>query len=209
MPAITSKVQICNLANGMLGNRNTINNIDTPKTDKDIVYSLWYDIVRQQCLKTMMPNFALQRLVVAQITPIPVAYQNAYTYAYEYPVRCLRLLGLDNIDCIATPPTVEAGMIFTNNYYASGAPIRFVDDITDPSQFTPEFVLYFAAELAKRTAASTTQDPNKAAAATKAALAEGANASAVNAFENKPIRVSNSRFRLARYTTPSENGDKQ
>lgn len=83
MAAFNSKVQICNLANGSLGIRNSINNIDTPKTDKEIIYSLWYDMVRQHMLKMLMPNFALDRAIVSAKT-VPAAYVDFYAYAYEY-----------------------------------------------------------------------------------------------------------------------------
>lgn len=208
MAALTSKVQICNLANGSLGNRNTINNIDTPKTDKEIVYSLWYDTIRQLVLKTQMPNFALNRIVVSQVT-VPAGYTKAYSFAYEYPNRCLRLLGIGDIDCIDDPPTVENSMIFTNVDYSSAAYIRFVDDVTDVSRFTPEFIISFATELSKWTSLSTTQDPGKKADARKEAMLQAANATAVNAMENKPIRRNTSRFRAARQGNMSTQSEKK
>lgn len=204
MAAITSKVDVCNLANGSLGNRNGINNIDTPKTDKEIVYSLWYDIVRQLLLKSLRPNFALQRLVVSAKT-VPVAYALQYGYAFEYPNRCLALLGIGAVDCVDDPPTVEAGLILTNTPYPDGCPIRFVDDVTNVTQMSPEFIMAFAAELGKRTALSTTQDMNKKQSAAKDAQLEGMNAMAMSGFENKPVRISNSRFRRARFYNPGYN----
>lgn len=208
MSAITSKVDICNLANGSLGNRNTINNIDTPKTDKEIVYALWYDIVRQYMLKVIAPNFALDRRVVSAVA-VPTAYALEYGYAYEYPSDCLRLLGIGRVDCVSDPPTVENGKIFTNTQYADGAPLRFVRDVDNPTEMTADFIMTFAAVLSKCTALSTTQDPVKKAAALKDSLAEVMNTTAMNAMENKPVRVSNSRFRAARYGTPGYNSEKR
>lgn len=209
MSAITTKVDICNLANGSLGNRNTLNNIDTPKTDKEIVYSLWYDIIRQLTLKTMMPNFALYRLVVSAVT-VPPGYTDSYSFAYEYPNRCLKLLGIGSIDCNdSNRPTIEGGIIFTNTEYPDGMPIRIIDDVDDVTRMTPEFIITFASELGKRTALSTTQDAGKKAGAAKDAMTDGINASALNAQENKPIRRSTSRFRQARYATPLDNPEKR
>lgn len=199
MAAFNSKVQICNLANGSLGIRNSINNIDTPKTDKEIIYSLWYDMVRQHMLKMLMPNFALDRAIVSAKT-VPAAYVDFYAYAYEYPSYCLKLLGMGAIDCINDPPTVEGGIIYTNTYFENGCPIRFIRDIVDVTVMTPDFIMTFAAVLGKCTALSTTQDPGKKASMLKDAALEFANSTAQNAQENKPIRKSHSRFRQARYS---------
>lgn len=198
MPAITSKVQICALALGDLGNRNSISNIDTPRNDKEIVFAQWYDITRQYCLKTMMPNFALNRIVVSQ-KPVPAGYIKAYAYAYEYPKRCLKLLGVGDIDCTdSNQPTVENGLIFLNELFSDGLTIRFVDDITDVPSMSPEFIIYLAKELAKRTALPITQDQAKKKVATQEAKEEAMNSSALNGQENKPIRRSTSRWRQSR-----------
>jgi|GEM_PF-825923 len=207
MAAFNSKVQICNLANGSLGLRNSINNIDTPTSDKELIYSLWYDITRQHCLKMLMPNFALARATVSAVTLVP-PYSNYYQYAWEYPSYCLKLLGIGAIDCIDDPPTVEGGVIYTNvaptaNYGTvtpSGCDIRFINDVTDVASFTPDFIMAFAAILGKCTALSSTQDPGKKASLLKDATMEFINSTAQNAQENKPIRKSHSRFRRARYS---------
>lgn len=198
MAAITTKVDICNLAIGGSGNRNTINNIDTPKSDKEIVCALWYDITRQLLLKTMMPNFALNRIVVSQKT-LPAGYVSVYSYCYEYPNRCLKLLGIGNIDDVpGDVVTVENGLIFTNTLYQNGMPIRFIDDITDVPSMSVEFIMTLAAEVRKRISLAISQDQKKKAVAKEEAMEEMSNATALNAQENKPIRRSNSRFRNSR-----------
>lgn len=199
MSVFNTKVQICNLANGSNGLRNSINNIDTPRTEKELTYSLWYDIVRQHMLKMLMPNFALDRVTVSAVA-IPQTYQNYYSYAYEYPSYCLKLLGMGAIDCIEDPPTVEGGVIYTNTYFPNGCDIRFIRDVTDVSTFSPDFIMAFQAVLGKCCALSTTQDPGKKASLLKDAAQEFANSTAQNAQENKPIRKSHSRFRQARYS---------
>ena len=210
MAAITTAEQICNLANSGLGNRNTIMDITTPKTDKEIVFSVWYDICRQLVLKTMMPNFALDRVVVSQVD-VPAGYAKAYRWAWEYPNSALRILGMNDIDVTDDPPTIEGNIVFTNtDYTASGLTLRIVRDVTDVTSMSVEFIMQLAKELEKRTAAAITQDPAKKAAAAKEAQAEMANTSALNAQENKPIRRSTSRFRQSRYANIStQHGDKK
>lgn len=199
MASINTPEWICNLANGSQGLKNSINNITTPRTDKEINFAQWYNLVRQYLLCTLRPNFALYRLKSSKLT-VPDGYVDYYGYAYEYPVRCLALLGLGAVDCTRDPPTVESGMIFTNTFYEDGAPLRIIDDVTDVTRFTPPFTMAMAFVLGKVTALSNTQDPAKKASLMKDALQEFLNVTAQSAQENKPVRVSHSRFRTARYS---------
>lgn len=208
MSAFNSKVQICNLAAGAQGLKNSINNIDTPTSDKEIVFAQWYDITRQHCLKFLMPNFALQRVILAALPAVPAAYADDYLYAYALPSNCLKVLGLGPIDSDETKPTVENNIIFTNVNYSTPV-LRFIADITDVTQFTPDFVMTFASVLGKLTAMVNTQDPSKKASLLKDAMQEWTNSTAQNAQENKPIRKSRSRFREARRTNnPGATGGK-
>lgn len=208
MPAFNSKVQICNLAAGAQGLKNSINNIDTPTSDKEIVFAQWYDITRQHVLKFLMPNFALQRVILAALPTVPAAYAMEYRYAYQIPSNCLKVLGLGPIDSEETKPTVEGGIIFTNVCYNSGngVPMRFIADITDVTQFSPDFIMTFASILGKLTAMVNTQDPAKKASLLKDAMQEWTNSTAQNAQENKPVRMSRSRFRDARRTNNPDAG---
>lgn len=206
MAAFNSKVQICNLAAGAQGLKNSINNIDTPKSDKEIVFAQWYDITRQHVIKFLMPNFALQRVTLAALPAVPDAYAHEYLFAYAVPSNCLKVLGLGPIDSEETKPTIEGGIIFTNVDYQSGAPLRFIGDITDVTQFSVDFIMTFASILGKLTAMVNTQDPGKKASLLKDAMQEWTNSTAQNAQENKPIRMSRSRFREARRTNNPDAG---
>lgn len=209
MSAIISKVDICNLALSGLGNRNTVTNIDTPTSDKEIVFSLWYDICRQLVLKTMMPNFALDRVYVSQ-KAVPTGYVGIYTYCYEKPQYALKVLGVGNIDQKNNYNyVIEGNNILTNDVFENDAmPIRIIRDIEDVSAFSTEFVLAFAKELEKRTSGPITQDPAKKKVAAQEAMVEGANATALNAQENRPVRRSDSRFRMSRNFYQSMNTPK-
>ena len=213
MPAFNSKVQICNLAAGAQGLKNSINNIDTPRSDKEIVFAQWYDITRQHVLKFLMPNFALRRVILAALPSVPDAYQGqygagtgGYGYAYPVPSDCLRVLGLGPIDSEETKPTIEGNIIYTNNYYANGPVLRYIGDETDVTKFSPDFIITFASILGKMTAMVNTQDPAKKASLLKDAMQEWTNSTAQNAQENKPMRYSRSRFRDARRTNNPDAG---
>lgn len=199
MAAFNSKVQICNLAAGSQGLKNSINNIDTPKSDKEIVFSQWYDITRQHVLKFLMPNFALLRVRLAPLPTVPDAYSDDYGYAYTVPQNCLKVLGLGPIDTQDSKPTIEGNIIFTNVFYSTGPVLRFIGDVQDVTQFSPDFIMCFSFILGKVTAMVNTQDPSKKASLLKDATQAWMDSTAQNAQENKPIRVSRSRFREARF----------
>lgn len=193
--AITSKVDVCNLSLGHLGNYGTVTNIDVPTNDKERVFKLWYDITRQATLKQMMPNFALARKVVAQMDETPAF---GYAYAYEYPNDCLKMLGIDGVSMKENNYAVEAGRILTNEDYPDGMPIRYIEDVTDVTRFSPEFKILLSQELGAAVALGITQDVQKAAKITAMLPQLRMAASGMNAQENRPIRISNSRFRAAR-----------
>lgn len=205
--AITSKVDICNLALGHLGNYGSVTNIDTPVGSKETTFALWYDTTRQMLLKKMMPNFALARRIIAAATvSVPFGYENVF----EYPTDCLKVLGLGDIDMRAEYVfNVEGGYIYTADSWTDGLELRFVRDITDVNSFSPEFKLAFAAELAKNVAMDITQSPEKAVLLEKVLPGRLMELSSLNAQENRPIRVSMSRFKQARTSNVSSNPSKQ
>ena len=189
MSYFNSKIQICNLAAGGQGLKNSINNIDTPTSDKEIVFAQWYDITRQHVLKFLMPNFALQRVILAALPAVPAAYANDYQFAYPVPSNCLKVTTF-------------------NDQVSNGGPtLRFIADVTDVTLMSPDFIMTFASILGKMTAMVNTQDPGKKASLLKDAMQEWTNSTAQNAQENKPIRRSRSKFRESRYINrPSSTG---
>lgn len=199
MSAVQSEVDICNLALSGMGNRTTVTNITTPTNDKEIVFSKWYHPVRQYCLKKMMPNFALDRVYVSQ-KAVPAGYVNSYLYCYEKPSYALKVLGVGEIDQKDYYNyIIEGDNILTNDAWENDAMlIRIIRDWTDVPTMTIEFVMDFVAELRKRTTFAITQDPAKVKAAMAEIMLEEANTTALNAQENRPVRRSVSRFRLAR-----------
>lgn len=208
---ITSKIDVCNLTLGHLGNYGTINDIDTPVNDKEIIFALWYDITRQGLLTTTMPNFALARRLVAEMNDAP---EFGNDNAFEYPVDCLKVLGLGNIDQRADYPySVEnvAGKkaIVTDDDWEDGMELRFIQDITDVNLMTPEFKLLLSWVLAGNVVLPITQDAAKAKLIMSAIPGKMSELSAINAQENRPIRISNSRFRASRYADIGRNSEKK
>jgi hypothetical protein len=193
--AIVSKVELCNLTINRLGNYPSITNIDEPKTSPELTFSLWYDISRQTFLKMTMPNFALARKRVAQLVE-DVPYP--FTYVYEYPSDCLKVLGIGAVEDKKNNYTIENNRIYTNVQYADGLPLRYIADITDVSKMTSEFKIAFSWFLAGNVAMDITQDMSKVKMIEELLPSKISLMSGLNAQENLPIRVSRSGFKEAR-----------
>lgn len=208
---ITSKVDICNLSLSNLGNYGTVSNIDTPTNDKERVFALWYDICLDFVLKLLMPNFALERVIVGQLSETPAF---GYAYFYEYPNYALKVLGVgeikdkeNNYNIESTPLGVQA---IAHDYdYTDGMPIRIIRRVTNVNRFSPETKLLVSQYLSAYTCMAITQDAVKADKLKKELPAEISTASGLNAQENPPIRISNSRFKKSRFSYNPQNTDKR
>ncbi len=199
------------MALGHLGNYGTVTDIDTPTTDKEVIFNLWFSISRQVLLKHLMPNFALARKTVSRASVTPPF---GYTYAYEYPVDCLKVLGLGDIDEKGDFRfTVESSgtktYIFTEDEWEDGLELRYIKDISDVARWSPEFKMLHAWYLAGCVVMPITQDLAKKKLIMAQMPAEVSAVSGLNAQENPPIRKSTSRFRAARYSTISRNAEKR
>ncbi len=193
--AITSKIDICNMALSSLGNFGTVTNIDTPTDDKELTFKTWYDNSREALLRLTMPNFALKRVKVAQLVAEPIF---GYGFGYQYPADCLKLLGIGNIDEKRNNYSVEGGVIYTDEDFTEGMPIRYVVNEKDVTKFTADFSEVFAWYLASNVCLPITQDSAKKAYLDKLLPLKMSTVGSLNSQENRPIRMSNSRFKAAR-----------
>jgi hypothetical protein len=207
MSAITSKVQICNLALGYLGNKGTVQDIDSPQIDKEIIFAQWYDISRQTLLKLLMPNFALSRKLVAELIITPAF---GYDKVFEYPSDCLKVLGFGNIDEKGDfKYTIEGDQLLTNDEWENGLQLRYIKDITTITSMSSEFIMTFALYLATKTCLQITQDRKLLGSLLTMLPSELSMVSGLNAQENPPIRKSVSRWRAARYADVRMNATKE
>lgn len=190
-----SKVEIGNMALGLLGLSSYATNMDAPISTVDRELARWYDQARLMALRTLKPDFARIRRRVARL-PNPPAF--GYAFAYERPTDVVAVLGIGDADDITAEFNVEAGEIQTDEDYATGLPLRGIYDERDVSKFTPEFVDFLALELASRCSAALVPDLNKRSMILSDLDRAKQEASALSAQENKPIRVSRSRWQEAR-----------
>jgi len=193
--AINSDVQLCNLALGHMGDFGTIESIDTPSEANELIFAKWYDITRQTWLKKVMPNFCVDRATVAANAE---SDKSDFTNSYPHPSNSLKILGIGQIQDKVNDYTVEGENIYTNRDYSGGLPVRFIKDVTDISKWSPEAIIGFSWFLAEMTAMEVTQNAGIFEAMAAKAKQEMVFVSGVNAQENRPIRISNSRYRQAR-----------
>ena len=198
---------IANMALSHLGNYGTVSSLTTPTNDKEITMNIWYDISRQTLLKMTMPNFALARRLVGElVVTIPFGYANAF----EYPNDCLKVLGLGNVDEKGNYVySVEGNAIYTDDDWDDGLELRYISDVTDVNSMSPEFKMLLSWYLAANVAMPITQDANKKAVMEKLLPSKMAELSGLNAQENPPIRISNSRFGAARRLDLARNAEKK
>jgi hypothetical protein len=199
--AITSAVSICNLALSNLGNYGTIDSITTPVNDKELTFAARYDICRKTLLKTVMPNFALARVVVSRKVTTPPF---GYGYYYEYPNSCLKVLGIGDVPDKINDYSIEndgTGLaILTDTDATGGLEVRYILDVEDVTQFSPDFITLFGWQLAADCCLDITQSEAKAAALQESMSSRYSALSGMQAQENRPIRISHSRFKASRYS---------
>lgn len=190
------KTQVANLALARLGNKGSVENMDNPQKQVEIVCSKWWDVSRKTALRYMMPSFARKRVKLAQDDSYNCAF--GYTKAYLYPNDMIKLLGIGNINEKTNDYAVEDGHILTNDMYEDGLPVRYVANVEDVSKFTPDFIELFSWVLARDIAPELEYSTEQFQLIEKILPEKIMEYCAVDAQENKPIRVSHSNLQMAR-----------
>lgn len=193
---VSTKTGICNLALSRCGSKGSVENIDKPSKQTEIVCAKWYDISRRTALKTMMPSFARRR----EFWALDANYKPAfgYEYAYQYKSDCLKILGIGNIGMCRRDYAVEGGYLLLNEYFEEGVPVRYVGDVTDVSKFTPDFVNLFSWILARDICIEITDSSQKYQQIEQILPAKIIEYCGVDAQENRPVRVSASNLLRSR-----------
>lgn len=150
---MASTTHICNLALLRMGEP-PILNIDQ-NTKAAIALKAVFDMCRDIVLVDHPWNFATERAVLAQLSEAPAF---GYSYAFQLPTGCLRVLGMVREGNNADPTLeykIEAGHLLTDE---SSAKIKYIFQVTDTGAFPPRFVSALAARLAMETAYYLTQN---------------------------------------------------
>jgi hypothetical protein len=191
-----TKVGIANLALSHLGSLQSIEELDPPSTNTEKIIDSWYDISRRFTLKVIQPNFAIVRDVLAAATATPAF---GYGYKYAYPADCLQFFGIGEIEEKENNFSVEGEFILTDEYSDSGLTVRYLKDVTDPSKYSPEFIMSLAWKLAEVICMPITGDMQKLAYIRKEMPMSLLSSTSLSSQENQPIRISRSKFAASRY----------
>lgn len=191
----STETEICNLALSRCGSKGSVESIDEPGKQTEIVCAKWYNVSRRTALKTMMPSFARRR----EFWPLEADYKPAfgYEYAYRYKSDCLKILGIGNVGS-RRDYAVEGGYLLLNEYFEAGAPVRFVGDVKDTSRFTTDFVSLFSWILARDICIEITDSSQKYQQIEQILPTKIIEYCGVDAQENRPLRVSSSNLLRAR-----------
>lgn len=190
-----TKIEICNLALSRLGGMASVENIDAPEKETEVVCSKWYNTSRKTALRQMMPSFAKKRDCWVQASYTPAF---GYKYAYKYDSKCLKLLGIGNLYEKDNDYVIEDGFVLTNTFYKDGLPVRYIYDVEEVSKFTDDFVSLFAWFLARDVCLELTESPEKFSMIENILPMKIAEVCGVDSQENRPIRVERSNLKAAR-----------
>lgn len=195
MAAIQTKTEICNIAySKYLKQKATLSDVDNGDSDAEVVFRQNYDLVRRKVLRIMMPSFAKTRKSLPLLTIKPAF---GYSYAYEYPFDCLRLIGVDEIYLNKEDYGKEnidgSVCIITDMNYDDSLPIRYIKDVEDLALWDDDALDYFALMLAD---ACSSLVQNNSIVDRIAAMKDSAmlTMGATDSQENKPMRRSTSRI---------------
>lgn len=193
----TDEVGICNLATDYVGGERVFD-IYSPTTDTEKIFSRHYPEVRQELLRSYIPNFAKKRVNLHKVT---ATIAGDFEDTYQLPLDFIRLLSVggdteaDQWD--SNLYDLAETTIVCNNDGAANLFIRYVADITDVAKWDAGFRRLCAIELALAVVVQITNDTKKAAYLTAKLEKKVSTVLGVDAQEKPPTVIDRSRI-LAR-----------
>lgn len=141
---MVNETQICNMALGRVGLQR-ISSL-TESSNIAVVCNLLYSQVRDQVLLHFPWNFAKSRASLTQLADAPAF---GYTYQYQLPNDCLRVITMNSENQVDQPVWIKEGQYILTD--ETEAEIIYIRRVTETGLFTPLFIraLYvaLAAEL--------------------------------------------------------------
>lgn len=140
---MASKVDICNLGLANIGHRANVASISPPEATVEAQgCARFYPIARDETLESHDWGFAMTRQALVELADAAPA---SWTYAYQVPNGCMRVVALLNEDATSDAPTEkwirEGDRIYTN---VPNATMRYVQRIDDPTKYSAKFVVSLA-----------------------------------------------------------------
>lgn len=201
---MASQVDVANLALSILGKPSIASLLDNSNAAR--VINIEYDMLRRGLL--MGPGtwrFSIKRASLPSLVQTPVS--GPFTTMYAAPSDCLRILqvgdtypGLDFSDYRQGPTDADYSFEGGNILCDYGAPLSlvYVGDVTNTVLMDPNFIIYFASEIAWTCCERLTgSDAKQKDALNRKLMAKNA-AAASNAFMNPPGFPADDSWILAR-----------
>lgn len=194
-PAITTEVQICNLALSQLG-QGSITSIETATTRPEEICALHYSQTLKEVLRGHIFNFSkkLSTLTV-DATKTPAF---GFTSAYALPNDFVRLLALGDIsindDTDHSDFEISDGYIFTDSADGGTLYITYTYYCTTVTKYDPLFLKLFYLQLASNMAYEFTAKPSMIKQLEDRLDKAEVSAAAIAGQEKKPRRIEKSKW---------------
>lgn len=149
---MTSKVDICNMAQGHIGSATRITSIDPPDGSVEADRcAMFFDIARRMLIEATAPSWAKTRVTLGATTN-PSA---SWLFAYTKPSDCIKPLriptglpsanGLLRVEDVSADFVVEGDLILTDR---EDATLIYLRDVDNPPAVTPMWTLAHSYMLA-------------------------------------------------------------
>ena len=194
-----NSIDIMNLALASLGNTRTISSVGDQSTEATLC-GRYYDMVRQSLVKMHPWGFAT---VTADLT-VTTETHDKYTYVYEYPEDCLRVIMIhaagdttasDYTTVIVDGDIQKVRRIATD---IENARITYINDVQDCDTMPAEFIKALSLSLASELALPLASDGKLAQAVSQNAAVAIANAKRMSALEQQEPPTKENRYTMAR-----------
>lgn len=201
---MAAPIDIANLALSILGKPPIASFTDNKVTAQ--VINVEYDLLRRGMLEGPGTwRFSIKRANLPSLTTVPVS--GPYTTMFELPSDCLRILqvgdtwpGLDLSDYRQGPTdadyTQEGRMILCD--YGTPLSLQYVADVTDVTQWNPNFLVALAGEIAWTCCERLTGSDAKQEAAKDRKDKAYSKAAMSNALVNPPQNTADDTWMIAR-----------
>ena len=147
---MASKVSIANLALTILG-ADRITALEDNNENARRLTAI-YDACLEDVLRAHPWNFAIKRQALARLTTTPAF---GYDYEFQLPGDCLRPIEANDGTNIITSYAIEGRKLLTDE---DAINIKFISNITDPNQYTAQFIMVLSARLASELAYAITNN---------------------------------------------------
>ena len=178
---MASNVSIANLALTVLGADRITSLADNNENARRI--TAIYDACLEDVLRAHPWNFAIVRQQLALLASTPAF---GYDYEFQIPGDCLRVIEVNDGSSLITDFKVEGRKILCDYDSIS---IKYIANITDPNQYTSQFIFVFSTRLAAELAYAITNNKATAELITKLYMERLQMAKETDAQESDSVNV--------------------